>query len=42
MNWQAPGDFLNKLVYYMFNLQRKYNVWGGGGGGGGYFVESRP
>ena len=28
MNWQALGDFLNKLVFQMFNLQRKYYAWG--------------
>ena len=28
MNWQSPGDFLNKLVFQLFNLQGKYYVLG--------------
>ena len=34
MSWQAPGDFLIKLVFQIFNPQGKYYVLGG------YFVES--
>ena len=28
MNWQAPGDFVIKLVFLIFNLQGEYYVSG--------------